>query len=611
MHYGNSRAYGIKFLSKKKANFSFWAPDAKNVKLYIQNKDNTYSEFEMERDENSVYKATVNNVEKNSLYFYKIDDSFSVPDPASNYQPFDVFGPSQIIDHNKFDWENDHKWKGIEWKDSIIYEIHIGTFTKEGTFKAVEQKLDYLKDLGISAIELMPIGDFPGNRNWGYDGVLIYAPDSSYGTPDELKSLIKTAHKKGMAVYLDVVYNHFGPDGNFLYTYAKSKFFSDKHITPWGDGINFENKYVRNFFINNAIFWLTEYHFDGLRFDAAHAIYDDIKPDILTEISEKVRKKIGDKRKIHLILENDDNCTRYLDTTKKGYYDAQWNDDFHHCAHIFLTGEKDSYYKDYTSEETGKSTAYYMARTLAEGFAYQGEKSIYRNGAKRGNISKGLSPIRFIDFIQNHDQVGNRAFGERITQICKKEILNPIEYIYLLSPSIPLIFMGEEWGSSTPFYFFCNFNEELSKLVDLGRKEDIKKNRQNIEQKELKRIPVPSKIQTFTDSKLNWEDLSKKENNIVLEKYQNLIKTRKEKIIPIIDDIKETRFEVFDEHSFIVEWVLENKKYKKLILIANISKNELKRPFRTEKLELVATSSLANNIEIITPYTASWYLGEA
>ncbi|MEW5821158.1 MAG: malto-oligosyltrehalose trehalohydrolase, partial [Cyanobacteriota bacterium] len=500
--------FGTNFLSNELVEFNLWAPDKTNIKLCLTNANKTI-EIDMPAKSDGWFSIVTDKAYSDSMYQYKLDDGLKVPDPASRYQPLDVHGPSQLINPDKYDWGPDIKWKGRPWNEVILYELHIGTFTEQGTFKAAEEKLDYLVDLGITAIELMPVADFPGKKNWGYDGVLLYAPDSSYGKPDDLKNLIKKAHQKGLMVFLDVVYNHFGPDGNYLYVYARSKFFNEKFKTPWGDAINFENKSVRDFFIYNALYWLEEYRFDGLRFDAVHAINDDSKPDILQELSQIVRNSIDSDRHIHLVLENDNNQSHYLREKKNfkpRYFNAQWNDDYHHCSHILTTGEDKGYYIDYTPIATKQDTSYYLARCLLEGFAYQGEISKYKNNELRGEKSSDLNPASFVNFIQNHDQIGNRAFGDRITKISSIEAIKAAACLYILAPSIPMLFMGEEWAASTPFLFFCDFNDDLADAVREGRRNEFAKFPEFSDPEVRKTIPDPIDIKTFETSKLNWKE---------------------------------------------------------------------------------------------------------
>ncbi|HVY14621.1 MAG TPA: alpha-amylase family glycosyl hydrolase, partial [Rhodopila sp.] len=325
-----------------------------------------------------------------TLYRFVLPDGLSVPDPASRFQPQDVHGPSEVVDPDHYVW-NDASWHGRPWHEAVIYELHIGAFTPEGTFRAAIGRLDHLQVLGVTAIEIMPVADFPGTRNWGYDGVLLYAPDAAYGTPDDLRALVDAAHARGIMVLLDVVYNHFGPDGNYLGAYAPH-FFTDRHQTPWGAGLHFETKPVRDFIIGNAAYWLTDFHLDGLRFDAVHAIQDDSERHILVEMAERLRA-LPLSHPVHLILENEQNQAKLLE---RGLYSAQWNDDAHHVLHVAATGEADGYYAAYRPE-TGR-----LGRTLAEGFGFQGEMMEYR-GHPRGEPSGHLPPEAFVAFIQNHD----------------------------------------------------------------------------------------------------------------------------------------------------------------------------------------------------------------
>ena len=390
-------------------------------------------------------------------------------DPASRYQPEDVHGPSEVVDPAAFAW-TDLEWQGRPWKEAVLYEMHIGAFTPEGTFGAAVTKLDYLLELGVTAIEIMPVGDFPGRRDWGYDGALSYAPDASYGRPEELKALVDAAHARGLMVLLDVVYNHFGPEGSFLKAIAP-QFFTERYKTPWGEAINMDGDGsgpVREYFIHNALYWIEEFHFDGLRFDAVHAILDDSPRHLLEELAERVRSAFpGDH--VHLILENEENQASRLardSTGRPRWYTAQWNDDLHHVLHVAVTGELAGYYGDYIGRPEK------LGRALAEGFAFQGEVMPYRGGP-RGEPSGALPPTAFVAFAQNHDQVGNRAFGDRLSAIASPEAVRAVGAVYLLLPQIPMLFMGEEWGAAQPFPFFCDFGPDLAQAVRKGRREEF------------------------------------------------------------------------------------------------------------------------------------------
>ncbi len=506
-----------------------------------------------------------------SRYQFQIDGKLKVPDPASRFQPEDVHGPSEVVDPLAFNW-TDEDWTGRPWRETVLYELHVGTFSPEGTFAGVENRLEYLVDLGVTAIELMPLSDFPGKRNWGYDGVLPYAPDSSYGRPEDLKRVIQAAHAKGLMVFLDVVYNHFGPDGNYLREYAP-QFFTDRHRTPWGDAINFDGPSsgpVRDFVIHNALYWLEEYHFDGLRLDAVHAIIDDSTPDILTELAERVRTKFESRRQVHLVLENAANQSHYLRRYDNGEivcYNAQWDDDIHHALHVLLTGETDGYYSDYAQEPLK-----HLGRCLAEGFAFQGEFSAYEN-ANRGESTAGLPSTAFVNFLQNHDQIGNRAFGDRITMLATDEAVKAAMAVLLLAPSPPLLFMGEEFSAGTPFLFFCDFTGDLATAVTTGRRSEFSRFKKFNSPETLSQIPDPNAVETFLQSKLNWSAV----NNEWLDFYRGLLRLRKESIIPLLNDVAEysAQFETMGGNSLKVEWKFGNRK---LSLLANLGPQEVEQP---------------------------------
>ena len=384
--------------------FRLWAPGANRVDLLLDRA------IAMPRDNDGWYSVHVPQAVAGRRYKFRIDDDVDVPDPASAFQPDDVFEPGEVIDHSAYPWRA-VDWRGRPWQEAIILEAHIGTFTREGTFRAAIDKLDHLVGTGITALELMPVADFVGRRNWGYDGVLWYAPDRTYGRPEDLKALIDAAHQRGLMVFLDVIYNHFGPEGNYLGRYAP-EFFSDAQ-TPWGSAIDFRRAEVRAFAVENAIAWLRDYRFDGLRLDAVHAIVGPGKLAMLRDLSVAVGELAEEtSRHIHLMLENDDNTPGVLDpieTMPRGKYRAQWNDDYHHAWHVLLTGETHGYYRDYDNAPFRD-----IARALGSGFVYQGEASKHRDGKPRGEPSGALPPVAFINFLQNHDQIGNRALGDRL-----------------------------------------------------------------------------------------------------------------------------------------------------------------------------------------------------
>jgi maltooligosyltrehalose trehalohydrolase len=592
--------------------FRLWAPKARSVELLLCDPES--HRLSLSRQSEGWFELVTDQAKAGSLYQYQISGQLKVPDPASRFQPSDVHGPSEVVDPAAFEWE-DQAWLGRAWQETVIYELHVGTFTPEGTFAGVQQRLDYLTDLGITALELMPVSDFPGTRNWGYDGVLLYAPDSSYGRPEDLKRLVQAAHAKGLMIFLDVVYNHFGPEGNYLRAYSP-EFFTDRHSTPWGDAINFDgegSRVVRDFFIHNALYWLEEYHFDGLRLDAVHAIFDDSMPDILTELAATVRNTFGPNRIVHLVLENDDNDAHYLERDEKvrpRWYNAQWNDDIHHALHVLLTGETDGYYSDYAQQPIRQ-----LGRCLAEGFAYQGEFSAYRS-AVRGLPSYTLPPTAFVSFLQNHDQIGNRAFGERIVQLANEEAVRAAMAVLLLAPSPPLLFMGEEFGARTPFLFFCDFGGELRSAVTEGRRAEFARFARFSSAEEQKHIPDPNSPESFARSKLDWSSLPGTLSQSWLQFYRDLLAIRKSAIVPCLSGNKScASFTVQEDGGLRVEWRFGNA--ITLTLVANVSTTSTTLTTRPAgRIVYANRAGLAEDLERhqaqtevqVLPWSAAWFL---
>jgi malto-oligosyltrehalose trehalohydrolase len=596
------------------AEFRIWAPSVPEVKLVLYGENGGERIVTMDRVEDAWFTATVDGVKHGQRYHYLVND-LRVPDPASRQQAGDVHGPSVLIDPARFEW-TDNEWRGKPWEETVLYELHVGTFTREGTFRSVIEKLDYLKSLGITAIELMPISDFPGDRNWGYDGVLHFAPDSTYGTPDDLKALVNAAHEKGMMMFLDVVYNHFGPEGNYLYVHSKP-FFTEKYKTPWGAAIDFEGEQsatVRRFFFDNAIYWLDEFHFDGLRFDAVHAIYDESEKTFLKELAETVKKGIGRERRVHLVLENDDNNADLLeyDNTLPRHFTAQWNDDFHHCAHVIATGEESGYYADYAKETSFSSAVEHFARVLAEGFAYQGDRSEYRNGEPRGMKSGHLPATAFVSFMQNHDQIGNRAFGDRIAKLTTPEKLRALTAITLLSPQIPMLFMGEEWASQTPFCFFCDFGPELAPSVKEGRRQEFAKFPEFKDEKKRDMIPDPTSEQTFVLSILDWSELENQNNASHFEFVRTLLQIRAAQIAPRLPGIRgNASWDKLGENAFQVRWQLADGE---LILTANLGDTAVNPAQKAEsgaKIVFSTHTSQDGNGSELRPWCVIWQIKDA
>ena len=549
--------FGPVVLSDDTVLFRLWAPSAKSVDLCLEN-DGMQNFYSMDMLPGRWFQKQVAPATKNSHYRFRIDSNLLVPDPASRAQLDDIHGPSLVIDPADFPWQ-DGMWLGKPWEETIIYEIHTGTFCPEGTFAGITKRLHYLAELGVTAIELMPVADFPGSRSWGYDGALLFAPDTAYGSPHELKQLIETAHSMGIMVFLDVVYNHFGPEGNYLHVYAGEAFFTEKHQTPWGAAIDFSGRHsrtVRDFFIHNALYWLEEYRFDGLRLDAVHAVFDDSQPHILEEIAASVRAGPGKARHIHLMLENDKNQSRYLSRDQNGvpnYYVSQWNDDLHHACHVLLTGEKAGYYADYADEPL-----HHLGRCLTEGFAYQGEPSRYRHHACRGEESRHLPPHSFVSFLQNHDQVGNRALGERLTTLTAEPLLRIAVALILLAPSPPLLFMGEEFGATTPFLFFCNLGEELTDRVTEGRRQEFAGFPEFSHPAARAAIPDPQASDTCHRSCLNWLEKECAKGQRFNSLYRKILTLRHSTIIPRLTGMQggKARYQVINCGALQVAWVL-------------------------------------------------------
>jgi 1,4-alpha-glucan branching enzyme/maltooligosyltrehalose trehalohydrolase len=510
-------------LEDKGTRFRLWAPGAQHVQLCLPS-----TVLDMAAVGDGWFERLVTEAGAGTHYRYRIDGGMEVPDPAARYQPGEVHGSSLVVDPSSYAWQYPD-WRGRPWQETVLYELHVGSFTPQGTYAGVCERLDELIDLGITAIELMPLATFSGQRNWGYDGVLLFAPAACYGTPDDLKHLIDTAHGKGLQVFLDVVYNHFGPDGNYLHVYAPS-FFTERVHTPWGVAIDFARPEVREFFIHNALYWLQEYRFDGLRLDAVHAIFDDSQPHILTELAERVRQECDTERHVHLVLENDANQAHYLDRRTDStilHYTAQWNDDIHHALHVLATGENGGYYADYADRPQA-----HLARCLTAGFAYQGEPSAHRDGELRGQPSAHLPAPAFVNFIQNHDQIGNRAFGERLHHLAAPAAVKAVAAVTLLAPGIPLLFMGEEWAASTPFLFFCDFHDELADAVRDGRRREFARFPEFQDSATRERIPDPNAEQTFRQSVLNWAERQQSPHAEFLAHYRELLQLRQQEIVP-------------------------------------------------------------------------------
>jgi len=534
--------------------FQFWAPGAKQVDLMLERP------HPMRRSEDGWFTAQVPGLGAGARYKYRIDDVVDVPDPASAFQPEDVFGPSEVIDHASFAWRA-ADWRGRPWAETVLIETHVGTFTEQGNYRAMVDKLDHLVETGITALELLPIADFAGARNWGYDGVLWYAPDSAYGRPEDLKNLIDEAHLRGIMVLLDVVYNHFGPEGNYLGRYAPS-FFTDAQ-TPWGQVIDYRLPPVRSFAIGNALSWLRDYRFDGLRLDAVNAITEPGEISMLHDLSAAAGRLATETgRHIHLVLENGDNLASLLDAAQdppQGQYRAQWNDDYHHCWHVLLTGERNGYYQDYPTP------LHDLARALGSGFVYQGEASAFRDGRLRGEASGGSSPAAFVNFLQNHDQIGNRALGDRLEGTADISAIEAALAVTLLAPMVPMLFMGEEWGSRKPFPFFCDFKGGLADAVRAGRRREY----DWAYARYGDQVPDPLDEATFRSAVLDWSERDTAAAQHRLALVRGLLAVRAREIAPRLAGAAFGAAEASDNGLLTAHWRMGDD--TNLRLTANLS----------------------------------------
>jgi maltooligosyltrehalose trehalohydrolase len=549
-------------LSADGVTFRLWAPAASSVELIVD------CPRRMRALPDGWYTLAVAGADKGTRYRFRIDGALEVPDPASAFQPDDVGGPSEVVDHGFYPWRAG-AWRGRPWEETVVLELHVGTFTPEGTFRAAIGRLDHVVTAGFTAIELMPVADFAGERNWGYDGVLLYAPDGAYGRPDDLRALVDAAHQRGLMVFLDVVYNHFGPEGNFLGRYAPGVFAPA--ATPWGQAIDYRVPQVRAFAIENALHWLERYRFDGLRLDAVHAITERGEPSVLAEMSRAVGAFAAETgRHIHLMLENDDNAAQLLDpraAPPAGQFRAQWNDDYHHAWHVLLTGETHGYYRDHAEALPAR-----IARMLAAGFDYQGDRSEHRGGRARGEPSAALPPTAFIDFLQNHDQIGNRALGERIEVLAGAVPLQAALAIMLLAPMPPLMFMGEEWGARTPFPFFCDFQGALAEAVRKGRRAEFEEAYARLGDA----VPDPLDERTFVAAKLDWAERDSERGRQRLGLVRELLAVRRRRVTPLLARI------AFDPDATRADAALVRAAWMhpddRLLLLANLSDAPAQRP---------------------------------
>ncbi|MCT7985027.1 malto-oligosyltrehalose trehalohydrolase [Laspinema sp. A4] len=507
---------GSNYLGNDRCEFTVWAPTLKEVAVVIAAEDKNRA-IAMERQAEGYWKATAEGITPGTRYFYRLDGNLMRPDPAAHFQPDGVHGASAVVDPKAFSW-TDRSWCNLPLEEYIIYELHVGTFTPEGTFEAIIPRLGILKDLGINAIEIMPVAQFPGDRNWGYDGVFPYAVQNSYGGPDQLKQLVDACHQQGIAVLIDVVYNHLGPEGNYLPDFGP--YFTNKYRPLWGEALNFDEEYsdgVRHFFIENALYWLREYHIDALRLDAIQAIFEMGARPFLQELSDAVADLSEQEgRKFYITAESDLNDARVLRPKELGGYglDSQWCDDFHHALHTLLTGESDRYYQDFGQIEQ-------LVKSFKEGFIYDGQYAPHRK-RKHGNSAKDQPAHQFIVFSQNHDQTGNRIGGDRLSNLISFDGLKLAAAAVLLSPFLPFLFMGEEYGETAPFLYFVSHSDpDLIEAIRQDKEKEFKKGF------ESGKFNNPQDVNTFSQCQLNWEKHQQGQHQVLWNFYRKLIELRR------------------------------------------------------------------------------------
>jgi maltooligosyltrehalose trehalohydrolase len=501
--------------------FRVWAPTKQRVDVVLETPGRVGAVCLLEKAADGSFSGSIGGVRAGDRYRYRLDGEGPYPDPASRFQPDGVHASSQVVDASRFEW-SDAGWRGVRLDDLVVYELHVGAFSPAGNFAGVTDRLSYLRDLGVTAVELMPVADFPGERNWGYDGVALFAPTRCYGCPDDLRRLVDRAHQLGLGVLLDVVYNHLGPDGPYLSRFSPY-YLSKRHQTPWGDALNLDGEHsamVRAFLIENASHWVHEYHVDGLRLDATHALLDDSPRHLLAELSSRVRASVSG-RTLLLIAEDHRNLARMVRPEADGGwgFDAVWADDLHHQIRRRLAGDHEGYYRDYTGSASD------LAATLQRGWFFCGQHSVHLNNP-RGTDPSGLAPRRFVICLQNHDQVGNRAFGERLHHQIDAAAYRAATVLLLSAPETPLLFMGQEWAASTPFLFFTDHKRELGKLVTEGRRREFKDFSAFADPQARQRIPDPQSPETFLRSRLNWSERADKPHASILHLYRTLLALR-------------------------------------------------------------------------------------
>lgn len=574
-----SRAFpiGAEIMPTGGVHFRVWAPGHEKLEVVIENSNtdlqpvlsdamntdainaNTmnknerhYKTFELKAEKDGYFSGLVDIAGEGTLYRFRIDDhNYLYPDPASRFQPEGPHGPSQVIDPNKFNW-TDLNWQGVDADKQIIYEMHIGTFTKEGTLIAAMEQLKELSEIGVTVIEMMPVAEFSGSFGWGYDGVDLYAPTRLYGKPEDYKEFINKAHSFGIGVILDVVYNHFGPDGNYLKAFTPD-YFTDKYKNEWGEAINFDgrnSKWVREFFIQNAIYWISEYHFDGLRLDATQQIFDSSDKHIIAEVNQAVREAAG-KRKTYIVAENEPQEVKLVYPIEKGGYglDALWNDDLHHTATVTLSGHNEAYYTDYLG------TPQEYISSFKWGYLYQGQHYKWQK-QRRGTPTFGLKPCCFVTFIQNHDQIANSGRGERVYQLTSPGIFKAMTALFLLAPGTPMLFQGQEFASLSPFYYFADHTKDLAEKVFKGRNEFLSQFPSLATPQMQSCLPDPASKKTFESSKIDFSD--RKRNSNIYKMHKDLLKLRREDTVLNSHSIRTTDGAVLSDNAFLLRFFAED-----------------------------------------------------
>ena len=547
--------------------FRVWAPDARAVELVLSGPGRTDIR-PLAYGDDGYWIGRFADIAAGARYTFRLDgdDGRILPDPASRFQPEGVHGPSEVTDAAEFRW-TDGGWTAPPLERFVIYELHVGTFSPEGTYRGTARLLPRLVELGVTAIELMPVGDFPGDRNWGYDGVSIFAPARCYGTPDDLRALVDAAHRLGLAVLLDVVYNHFGPDGAYASAFSPY-YFTDAHVTPWGRGMNLDGPHsgpVRRFFIENAVHWIAEYHVDGLRLDATHALQDDGPRHFLAELTSIVRAIAT--RPVVLIAEDHRNLAPMMRPVASGGLglDAVWADDFHHQVRVHTAGDREGYYRDFSGSMGD------LAATVRQGWFYTGQYSAHME-KPRGTDPSGLQPQQFIICTQNHDQVGNRADGVRLHHEIDPAVYRAVTALLLLAPEIPLLFMGQEWATSSPFLFFTDHNEDLGRKVTDGRREEFKSFAAFADPSRRAAIPDPQRRATFERSRLNWDEVSQADNAGIRRLHQRLLALRL--ATPAMLERTRDAFQVraLDDHTIALAYGrVGPERHEPLLVVARLS----------------------------------------